>query len=407
MTDIRQTQRTIAFSPPDITEAEIAEVADALRSGWITTGPRTKKLEANLREFTGADGFACLGSATASLETCLRILGIGPGDEVITSAYTYTASASPICHVGATPVLVDVEPGTYQLDIDAVARSITPRTKAVIPVDLGGRMVDYDRLFQALGQAKSCWTPKGAIQECFDRCIVVSDAAHALGATYHGKPCGSVADFTTFSFHAVKNFTTAEGGGLAWKDAGFGNDEFYHQVMLQSLHGQSKDALAKTQVGAWEYDVVFPGYKCNMTDVMAAIGLVQLQRYPDLLQRRREIIARYERNLAGAPVQLMAHAEGDSISSGHLMLTRIDGVNARVRNRVIVSMGEAGIACNVHYKPLPLLTAYKNLGFKIADYPQAYAQFENEVTLPLHTLLSDDDVDYICAHYIQAIEACL
>ena len=397
-------QRTIAFSPPDITEEEIAEVADALRSGWITTGPRTKELERQLRTFTGAAGFACLSSATAALECALRVLGIGPGDEVITSAYTYTASASAICHVGATPVLCDVEPGTFQIDVDAVARAVTERTKAVIPVDLGGRMIDYDRLFAALEGVRESWRPANDIQSVFDRVIVVADAAHALGATYKGRPCGSVADFTAFSFHAVKNFTTAEGGGLAWRACGLDDDEVYRMLMLLSLHGQSKDALAKTKAGAWEYDVLFPGYKANMTDLQAAIGLVQLRRYPDLLARRRELVERYEAGLAGSKLSTMRHYGPDFSSSGHLMLARIEGAGWEERSALIEQMAARGIACNVHYKPLPLLTAYRDLGFGIEDYPHAFAQFENEVTLPLHTLLSDDDVDYVCENVIDVLE---
>ena len=397
-------QRTIAFSPPDITEEEIAEVADALRSGWITTGPRTKELERQLRTFTGAAGFACLSSATAALECALRVLGIGPGDEVITSAYTYTASASAICHVGATPVLCDVEPGTFQIDVDAVARAVTERTKAVIPVDLGGRMIDYDRLFAALEGVRESWRPANDIQSVFDRVIVVADAAHALGATYKGRPCGSVADFTAFSFHAVKNFTTAEGGGLAWRACGLDDDEVYRMLMLLSLHGQSKDALAKTKAGAWEYDVLFPGYKANMTDLQAAIGLVQLRRYPDLLARRRELVERYEAGLAGSKLSTMRHYGPDFSSSGHLMLARIEGAGWEERSALIEQMAVRGIACNVHYKPLPLLTAYRDLGFGIEDYPHAFAQFENEVTLPLHTLLSDDDVDYVCENVIDVLE---
>jgi len=399
-------QRTIAFSPPDISEEEIAEVSEALRSGWITTGPRTKELERQLAAFTGAAGYACFNSATAALECALRLLGIGPGDEVITSAYTYTASASPICHVGATPVLCDVEPGTFQIDIDAIEGLVTERTKAVIPVDLGGRMVDYDRLYAVLDAVKERWHPSNEMQEMFDRVIVVADGAHALGSSLAGKPCGSVADFTSFSFHAVKNFTTAEGGGLAWRECGLDSGEIYRQLMLLSLHGQSKDALAKTKVGAWEYDVMFPGYKCNMTDIQAALGLVQLRRYPQLLQRRKELIERYEANLADLPIDIMQHYGEGFHSSGHLMLTRLRGANSDMRNRVICEMGERGVACNVHYKPLPLLTAYRNLGFEMADYPNAYAQFENEITLPLHTLLSDDDVDYVCACLADVLGNC-
>lgn len=396
MTNEDTAQRTIAFSPPDITEEEVAEVAAALRSGWITTGPRTKELERRLREFTGAAGFACFGSATAALECALRLLGIGPGDEVITSAYTYTASASPICHVGATPVLCDVAPGTFQMDVDAVAGLVTDRTKAVVPVDLGGRMVDYDRLFAALDSVSDRWHPSNDAQAAFDRPIVIADGAHALGASLGGRPCGSVADFTSFSFHAVKNFTTAEGGGLAWRDHGLDGEEVYRRLMLLSLHGQSKDALSKTKAGSWEYDVMFPGYKCNMTDIQAALGLAQLRRYPGLLERRRQLVGRYEANLAGLPVETMRHFGEGYRSSGHLMLARVEGASWEERNRVIREMARRGVACNVHYKPLPLLTAYRDLGFKMEDYPNAYAQFENEVSLPLHTLLSDDDVDYIC-----------
>ena len=315
-------KRVIPFSPPDITEAEIEEVAEALRSGWITTGPRTKELEKRLKAYTQADGFACFASATHAAEMCLRILGIGPGDEVIVPAYTYTASASVVCHVGAKLVLVDTLPGSYEPDYDAIANAITERTKVVVPVDIAGRMVDYDRLFAALESKRSLWRPANDWQRCFDRVIVLADAAHALGATYHGAPAGSVADFTSFSFHAVKNFTTAEGGGLAWRK-GIDSAEFYHQCMLWSLHGQSKDALAKTKIGAWEYDIEFPGYKSNMTDVAAALGLVQLDRYPDMLARRHEMVARYQRNLADAPIEVMQHDTSDRTSSCHLMLTRV------------------------------------------------------------------------------------
>ena len=404
MTQTRDGQRTIAFSPPDITEEEISEVAEALRSGWITTGPRTKELEHRLREFSGAAGFACLSSATAALECALRVFGIGPGDEVITSAYTYTASASAICHVGATPVLCDVEPGTFQIDAEAVARAVTERTKAVIPVDLGGRMIDYDRLFAALEGVRGMWHPANEIQSAFDRVIVIADASHALGATRGERPCGSVADFTAFSFHAVKNFTTAEGGGLAWRSCGLDDDEVYRQLMLLSLHGQSKDALAKTKAGAWEYDVLFPGYKANMTDLQAAIGLVQLRRYPGLLARRRELIERYESRLSGSKVSTMPHFGDGFSSSGHLMLARIEGADWDARSGVIEQMAGRGIACNVHYKPLPLLTAYRDLGFRMDDYPNAFGQFENEITLPLHTLLSDEDVDYVCDNLLEIVE---
>lgn len=394
--------RHIAFSPPDVGDDEINAIAEALRSGWITTGPKTKQLERKLKELTGAEGFACLNSATAALECCLRALGIGPGDEVVTSAYTYTASCSPICHVGATPVLCDTAPGSFEMDYDKLASLVTERTKAVIPVDLGGRMCDYERLFAALESVKDRWRPANALQESFDRVVVVSDSAHSLGATFKGRPCGSVADFSTFSFHAVKNFTTAEGGGLAWRDAGFDSDAFYRQIMLLSLHGQTKDALSKSKVGAWEYDIAFPGWKCNMTDIQAAMGLAQLRRYPDMLARRRAMIERYEAGLADMDVFTLPHFDAESTSSGHLMPVHLNGKGEEFRNAVIERMAEAGVATNVHYKPLPLLTAYRNLGFSIADFPNAYDLYRGEITLPLHTLLSDEDIDYAIAAFKDA-----
>lgn len=400
-----ETKRHIAFSPPDITDGEIDAVAQALRSGWITTGPKTKELERRIAGFTGAAGAACLSSATAALECTLRALGIGPGDEVITSAYTYTASCSPICHVGATPVLVDTMPGSYEMDYAALGDFITERTKAVIPVDIAGRMCDYDRLEGVLATKRSLWRPSTAMQRCFDRVIIVADAAHSFGADYHGRPSGSVADFTTFSFHAVKNFTTAEGGALTWRAGNFDSDEFYRTIMLLSLHGQTKDALAKTNIGAWEYDIAFPGWKCNMTDIQAAIGLAQLDRYPGLLARRRELIERYNAGLADTDVQTIKHFGDWANSSGHLMLVRMPGKTEAFRNRVIELMAEDGIATNVHYKPLPLFTAYRNLGFDIADFPNALAQYQCEITLPLHTLLSDEDVDYVIASLKRAIIA--
>lgn len=396
-------KRNIAFSPPDIGQAEIDAVADAMRSGWITTGPKTKELERKLAEFTGAAGVACLSSATAALECALRALGIGEGDEVITSAYTYTASCSPICHVGATPVLVDTAPGSFEMNYAELGDLITERTKAIIPVDIAGRMCDYDRIEGVLATKRALWKPENDIQRLFDRVIIVADAAHSLGADYHGRKSGSVADFTTFSFHAVKNFTTAEGGALAWRDAGFDSNEFYRGIMLQSLHGQTKDALAKTQASAWEYDIAFPGWKCNMTDIQAAIGLVQLERYPALLARRREIIARYEKGLADTDAILLKHYGGWANSSGHLMLVRMPRRSEAFRNAVIELMAEDGVATNVHYKPLPLFTAYRTLGFDIADYPNAYAQYRCEITLPLHTQLSDDDVDYVIASFKRAL----
>ena len=415
-------QIRIPFSPPDITEAEIAEVADALRSGWITTGPKTKQLERELAAFLGTPRVACLGSATAALECALRALGIGPGDEVITSAYTYTASCSPICHVGATPVLCDVAPDSYEMDYAQLEKLITPRTKAIIPVDLGGVMCDYDALFAAIDAFGGAFTPSNARQEAIGRIAVVTDGAHALGSVRHGKHAGQVADLTTFSFHAVKNFTTAEGGAVTWREGLFDYDELYHDFMLMSLHGQSKDALAKTKAGAWEYDVAFPGWKCNMTDLQAGLGLAQLRRYPGMLARRRQMVARYTKNLADLDVSILRHyraADGSDAcnaddtaarsdacqesSSGHLMLVRLNGCGRQLRDRVIELMAEDGVATNVHYKPLPLLTAYRNLGFDIADFPHALAQFENEITLPLHTKLSDDDIDEVCRCLHQAI----
>ena len=391
-------KRNIPFSPPDISQAEIDEVADALRSGWITTGPKTKQFERDLAEFSHTTRFACFNSATAALECALRALGIGPGDEVITSAYTYTASASPIVHVGATPVLCDVAPGSFEIDYDQVAGLVTEKTRAVIPVDVAGVMCDYDRLRAALESVSGKWRPRTPREELFDRVPIVADGAHSFGAVCHGFHSGQAADLTTFSFHAVKNLTTAEGGALTWRDIpGLDSEELYRDLMLMSLHGQTKDALAKTRVGAWEYDVAFCGWKCNMTDLQAALGLAQLRRYPGLLARRREIVERYECGLADLPFSLIKHYGDDFASSGHLMLTRIEGASQELRNAFINEMGEEGVACNVHYKPLPLLTAYKDLGFDIADFPNALAQFENEVTLPLHTKLSDDDVDYVIA----------
>lgn len=418
-------QIRIPFSPPDITEAEIAEVADALRSGWITTGPKTKQLERELADFLGTERVACLGSATAALECALRALGIGPGDEVITSAYTYTASCSPICHIGATPVLCDVAAGSYEMDYSQLDRLITPRTKAIIPVDLGGVMCDYDALLTAIDAFGGAWSPANARQEAIGRIAVVSDSAHALGSVRHGMRAGQVADLSTFSFHAVKNFTTAEGGAVTWRAGLFDAEELYHEFMLMSLHGQSKDALAKTKAGAWEYDVAFPGWKCNMTDLQAGLGLAQMRRYPGMLARRRAMIARYQDDLADMDLSIMQHyraADGSDASraadaaaradatqessSGHLMLVRLNGRGQAFRNRVIEHMAEAGVATNVHYQPLPLLTAYKNLGFDIADFPNAYAQFENEITLPLHTKLTDVDIDEVSralhAAYTQA-----
>lgn len=401
----------IPFSPPDIGEAEIAQVADTLRSGWITTGPKTKELERQVASFCHTSRAVCLNSATAAMELTLHQLGIGPGDEVITCAYTYTASASVVCHVGAKLVLVDCckpsDGGSdcYQMDYDALERAITPRTKAIIPVDLGGVVCDYDRIFEIVERKKALFTPSdNKIQQALGRVAVMADAAHAFGAQWHGRMCGEIADFTCFSFHAVKNFTTAEGGAVTWRDLpGIDNEEIYKNYMLLSLHGQSKDALAKTQLGAWEYDIVMPGYKCNMTDIMAAIGLAQMQRYPDLLARRRQIITRYNQVMDTLPVSYLRHYGEDFASSGHLYLVRLNGRDEQFRNDFIVKMAEREIATNVHYKPLPLHTAYKKLGFDIKDYPNAFAMYRNEVTLPLHTLLTDEQVEFLLETFVQLL----
>ena len=394
----------IPFSPPDITEAEIQEVCEALRSGWITTGPKTKEFERQIAAYCGTDKAVCLNSATACLEMTLRILGIGPGDEVITSAYTYTASASPVCHVGAKLVLVDTLPGSYEMDPEKLAAAFTERTKAVIPVDLGGILADYDTIFSIVEDKKALFTPEGDLQKKIGRVAVVADGAHSFGAERHGKRSGCFADFTTFSFHAVKNLTTAEGGAATWNPAlGLDDEAIYKQYMLLSLHGQNKDALAKTKPGAWEYDIVAPLYKCNMTDIMAAMGLVQLERYDGLLKRRQMIVEKYDGALKDLNVAVLNHKGADHCSSHHLYLVRLLGKTREDANRVIEQMAERGIACNVHYKPLPMMTAYKALGFDIKDYPNAYHLFENEVTLPLHTRLSDEDVEYVISNFVDII----
>ena len=394
----------IPFSPPDITEEEIAEVADALRSGWITTGPRVKELERQLAAYLEVPRCVCLNSQTACAEMALRVLGVGPGDEVIVPAYTYTASASVICHVGATPVMVDCAPDSFEMDYDAMGRAVTARTKAVIPVDLGGVPCDYDRIFAVLEEKRSLFNPASAIQEALGRVAVCEDAAHALGSAYHGRMIGSIADFTSFSFHAVKNFTTAEGGCLTWNlPSGVLDDGVYQKVQLLSLHGQSKDALAKTKVGAWEYDVLGPWYKCNMTDIQAALGLVQLKRYAGMLERRRQLIALYDSYLKPLGVEPLPHQGEGYASSGHLYICRVPGVSPDERNVIIEAMAERGVATNVHYKPLPLLTAYKDLGFDIADYPRAYARFANEVTLPLHTCLTDEQARYVASTFADIV----
>ena len=396
--------KKIPFSPPDMSEAEINEVAEALRSGWITTGPKTKEFERLIAMCCQTDQAVCLNSATACMELILRVLGVGPGDEVITSAYTYTATASVTCHVGAKVVMVDTAPDSFEMDYDKLADAITEKTKVVLPVDLAGVVCDYDKIFAAVESKKHLFSPVNDIQKAYGRVIVLADAAHAFGAKWHGKMCGEIADFTSFSFHAVKNLTTAEGGALTWRNHdGVDNESLYKQFQLLSLHGQNKDALAKTRLGAWEYDIVAPYYKCNMTDVMAGIGLAQLKRYPEMLYRRRQIIERYNEGLRGCDVQVLDHFGDDHSSSGHLYLVRLLGEDVEYRNVVIEQMAERGIACNVHYKPLPIMTAYKNLGFDIANYPNAYNQYHNEITLPLHTSLTDEDVEYVISNFVDII----
>ena len=398
-------QRNIPFSPPDISDMEIAEVVDTLKSGWITTGPKTKLFEKRIAEYCGTSKAVCLNSATACAEMALRVLGIGPGDEVITSAYTYTASASVICHVGAKVVMVDVQKDSYEMDYEQLESKITEKTKAIIPVDIAGVICDYNRIFEIVNRKKSLFKAGSELQEKLGRIAVVTDAAHAMGAERDGKCCGQFGDFTSFSFHAVKNLTTAEGGALVWKDIeGVDNEELYKKFMLLSLHGQSKDALAKTKLGAWEYDIVAPYFKCNMTDIMAAIGLAQLTRYSEILQRRREIIERFTEGLKDAPVCVLQHYGENFASSGHLYLTRVIGKDREQCNDIITKMAERGIATNVHYKPLPLLTAYKDLGFDIKDYPNAFAMYENAISLPLHTKLTDEDIDYIIENFKECLE---
>ena len=400
----------IPFSPPDMTEAEVQGAADAIRSGWITTGPKTKELERRVAEYCQVNRAVCLNSQTACAEMALRLLGIGAEnggsaeDEVIVPAYTYTASASVVCHVGARLVLIDSQKESLEMDYDALERAISENTKAIIPVDLGGIPCDYDRIFSIAEQKKHLFKASNDIQKTIGRVAICTDAAHAFGAKRHGRMVGSIADMSSFSFHAVKNLTTAEGGALTWNIPGIDDEELYHQVQLYSLHGQSKDALAKTQLGAWEYDIVGPWYKCNMTDIMAGIGLVQLTRYEGMLERRKEIIEKYDAAFKSLGIQVLQHYTDEHQSSGHLYLTRIPGISLEQRQEIIVKMAEAGIATNVHYKPLPMMTAYKKLGFDIKDYPNAYRQFENEITLPLHTRLTDEEVEYVIEKYCEIVQ---
>ena len=405
MAEMIREKQNIPFSPPDISEAEVQEVAEALRSGWITTGPRTKQLEKNIASYVGAPRAVCLNSQTACQEMALHIMGIGPGDEVILPAYTYTATASVVCHVGATPVLIDCQKDSLEMDYDAVEKAVNEHTKAILPVDLAGIPCDYARLFAIAEGKRSLYRPTTDIQKALGRIAIMADTAHALGAKLGEQMIGAVADFSAFSFHAVKNLTTAEGGALTWKTIpGIDNEAIYKQLQLLSLHGQSKDALAKTQLGAWEYDIVGTWYKCNMTDVAAAIGLKQLERYDGMLERRKEIITAYDKVLKPLGVEVLNHYTDAYASSGHLYLTRIPGITPEQRNEIIIKMAERGIACNVHYKPLPMHTAYKNLGFDIADYPNAYAHFANEITLPLHTNLTDDQVAYVAENYAEIVK---
>ncbi len=396
----------IPFSPPDISELEIKEITEALRSSWITTGPRTKEFEKRIAEYIGTEKACCLNSQTACAEMALRLLGIGEGDEVITSAYTYTASASVVRHVGAKLVLIDTQKDSLEMDYDALEAAITDKTKVIIPVDLGGVPCDYDRVFDIVERKRALFKPSdNKIQQAMGRISVNADTAHAFGAKWHDRMVGSIADFSSFSFHAVKNLTTAEGGALTWRNIdGIDNEELYHQLQLFSLHGQSKDALSKTKLGAWEYDIVGTWYKCNMTDIAAAMGLKQLDRYAGMLERRKDIISRYDAAFVSMGVSVLPHYTSDHTSSGHLYITRVPGITLEQRNEIIIKMAEAGIACNVHYKPLPMFTAYKQLGFRIEDYPNAYARFENEITLPLHTCLTDEQVEYVIENYTRILK---
>ncbi len=396
--------RNIPFSPPDMSEQEVMEVSNALRSGWITTGPRTKEFEHKIAEYCKTDKAVCLNSATACMELILRVLGVGPGDEVITSAYTYTATASVTCHVGAKVIMIDTAPNSFEMDYTKLEEAITKKTKVILPVDLGGIICDYDKIFAAVYRKRELFRPSNDIQRAYGRVIVLADAAHAFGAKRDDRMCGEIADFTSFSFHAVKNLTTAEGGALTWRNIdGIDNEWLYKQFQLLSLHGQNKDALAKTKLGAWEYDIIAPNFKCNMTDIVAGIGLAQFSRYDKMLKRRREIIERYNNALSNLNVQTLNHYDSKSNSSGHLYLVRLLNKNIEQRNHIIELMAERGIVCNVHYKPLPMMTAYKNLGFNIEDYPNAYNQYQNEITLPLHTRLSDEDVEYIISNFVEII----
>ncbi len=394
----------IPFSPPDMSESEAKEVYETVLSGWITTGPKTIQFEKQISEYCKTTRSVCLNSATAAMELTLRVLGIGEGDEVIVPAYTYTASCSVICHVGATPIMIDVAPDSFEMDYDKMAEAITEKTKAVIPVDIAGIVCDYDKIFSIVEAKKALFNPANELQKKFGRVIVIADCAHGFGAERKGKKAGTFADFTSFSFHAVKNLTTAEGGAVTWNPKlGLDDDALYKNYQVLSLHGQTKSALSKSQLGAWEYDIVGAYYKCNMTDIMASIGLAQMKRYEGMLARRQEIIDRYNNAFEKIGVKLLNHKDKEHCSSGHLYLVRVDGADVEKRNEIIVKMAEAGIACNVHYKPLPMLTAYKNMGFDIENYPNAFAQYQNEITLPLYSKLTDEQVDYIIENFVRIV----
>ena len=397
--------KNIPFSPPDISEAEISEVVSALGSGWITTGPKTKEFERRISAYVGTNKTVCLNSATAAMELTLLMLGIGPGVVVRGPAYTYTASCSVICHVGATPVMVDCAPGSFEMDYSVLADKITEKTKAIIPVDIAGIACDYEKVYAAVESKRHLFVPANDLQALYGRVIVMADCAHGFGASSHGKMAGVLADYTCYSFHAVKNLTTAEGGAVTWVTIpGLDDELVYKQYQLLSLHGQTKDALSKTKLGAWEYDIVAPYFKCNMTDIMAAIGLAQLDRYEKMLEHRFAIVDIYNRALAPTRAKVLCHSSENHRSSAHLYLVRVEGISAEQRNEIIAKMAEQGIACNVHYKPLPMLTAYKNLGFRMEDYPNAYAQFENEITLPLYSTLSTEDAEYIADTFVRILE---
>ena len=402
---MNKTLMNIPFSPPDISGEEIDEVVDTLKSGWITTGPKTKLFESEIAKLCGTNKAVCLNSATAALELILRVLGIGEGDEVIVPAYTYTASASPVCHVGAKLVLIDVDKDSFEMDYSQLESKITPNTKAIIAVDIAGIVVDYDKIYEIVEKSKSKFTPKNDIQKLYNRVLVLADAAHAIGASRNNKMAGNIADFTSFSFHAVKNLTTGEGGAATWRSVeGLDDEALYKEFQLLSLHGQTKDALHKNQIGAWEYDIVAPLYKCNMTDIMASIGLAQLRRYADLLNIRHNIIKKYNEAFKDLPVKVLNHEDNTHRSSGHLYLVRIDGIDEKTRNEIIISLAKRGVSSNVHYKPLPILTAYKNLGFDIKDYPNSYLQYQNEITLPLYSKLTNEEVDYIIENFISVLK---